>query len=102
MIERLTEAQRTVSLDPLSRSGWSYVADRDAIQKTYTFRSFVEAFGWMTRCALWAEKWNHHPEWYNVYAEVEVTLSSHDAGGLTERDVRLAKKMDSLAGTASD
>ncbi len=98
MTERLTEAQRTESLEPLSRSGWSVVEGRDAIRKTFTFRSFVEAFGWMTRCALWAEKWNHHPEWRNVYGRVEVTLTSHDADGLTERDIRLARKMDSLAG----
>ncbi len=97
MTERLTEVQRAEGLAPLLRSGWEMVEGRDAISKTFTFRNFVEAFGWMTRCALWAEKWNHHPEWLNVYGRVEVTLSSHDIGGLTERDVRLARKMESLA-----
>ncbi|WP_427939354.1 4a-hydroxytetrahydrobiopterin dehydratase [Achromobacter marplatensis] len=97
MTERLTEVQRAEGLAPLLHSGWEMVEGRDAISKTFTFRNFVEAFGWMTRCALWAEKWNHHPEWLNVYGRVEVTLSSHDIGGLTERDVRLARKMESLA-----
>ena len=101
MTERLTTAQRTESLNPLLQSGWSIVEGRDAIRKTYIFSGFVEAFGWMTRCAIWAEKWNHHPEWLNVYGRVEVTLSTHDAGGLTELDLRLARKMDSLAGQAS-
>ena len=97
MTDKLTEAQRTENLNPLLQSGWSIVDGRDAIRKTFTFRNFVEAFGWMTRCALWAEKWNHHPEWHNVYSRIEVTLSTHDANGLTERDLRLARKMDSLA-----
>ena len=98
MTDRLTEAQRAEGLVPLLGSGWEIVEDRDAIRKSFTFRSFVEAFGWMTRCALWAEKWNHHPEWFNVYGRVEVTLSTHDADGPTERDLRLARKMESLAG----
>ena len=71
---------------------------RDAIRKTYTFANFVEAFGFMTRVALHAEKLDHHPEWFNVYRTVEVTLSTHDAGGLTELDVKLATRMDGLAG----
>lgn len=97
MSDRLTDTQRTEDLEPLLHSGWNMVEGRDAIRKTFGFRSFVEAFGWMTRCALWAEKWNHHPEWFNVYGRVDVTLSTHDADGLTERDLRLARKMDSLA-----
>jgi len=97
MTDRLTEPQRTEVLDPLLRAGWKMAEGRDAIHRTYTFRSFIEAFGWMTRCAFWAEKWDHHPEWFNVYSRVDVTLSTHDAGGLTERDIRLAGKMDSLA-----
>ncbi|MCA8878836.1 MAG: 4a-hydroxytetrahydrobiopterin dehydratase [Rhodobacteraceae bacterium] len=84
------------ALDPLLASGWSLVEGRDAIAKTYTFRNFVEAFGWMTRAALIAEKMNHHPEWSNVYRTVEVTLSSHDVGGLSERDVTLASRLDAL------
>jgi 4a-hydroxytetrahydrobiopterin dehydratase len=71
--------------------------NRDAITKTYQFRNFIEAFGFMTRAALWAEKWNHHPEWSNVYKTVVVTLVTHDVDGLTELDIKLANKMDSLA-----
>ena len=83
-------------LAPLLANGWTRLADRDAIAKTFTFRHFVEAFGWMTRAALIAEKMDHHPEWTNVYRTVAVTLTSHDAGGLTARDVRLATRLDAL------
>ncbi|QPC42308.1 4a-hydroxytetrahydrobiopterin dehydratase [Kaustia mangrovi] len=78
--------------------GWRDAEGRDAIAKTFTFKTFNEAFGWMTRAALVAEKMDHHPEWFNVYNRVEVTLSSHDAGGVTERDIALARTMDRLAG----
>jgi 4a-hydroxytetrahydrobiopterin dehydratase len=78
--------------------GWSDVKGRDAIHKTFTFRDFNAAFGFMTRCALMAEKMNHHPEWSNVYRTVDVTLSTHDAGGLTEKDVTLAQFMNGVAG----
>lgn len=84
-------------LDPLFATGWKAVEGRDALVKTFTFKNFVEAFGFMTRAALWAEKWNHHPEWSNVYKTVTVTLTTHDANGLTELDVKLATKMDALA-----
>jgi 4a-hydroxytetrahydrobiopterin dehydratase len=77
---------------------WTLVADRDAIARTFKFRDFNAAFGFMTRAALVAEKLDHHPEWSNVYNRVEVVLSTHDAGGLTERDVALAKAMDAIAG----
>ena len=83
-------------LAPLLANGWTRLPDRDAIAKTFTFRNFVEAFGWMTRAALIAEKMNHHPEWTNVYRTVAVTLTSHDAGGLTARDVKLATRLDAL------
>ena len=83
-------------LAPLLANGWTRLPDRDAIAKTFTFRNFVEAFGWMTRAALIAEKMDHHPEWTNVYRTVAVTLTSHDAGGLTARDVRLATRLDAL------
>lgn len=83
-------------LAPLLANGWTRLADRDAIAKTFTFRNFVEAFGWMTRAALIAEKMDHHPEWTNVYRTVAVTLTSHDAGGLTARDVKLATRLDAL------
>jgi 4a-hydroxytetrahydrobiopterin dehydratase len=76
---------------------WTEVQGRDAIFRKFTFRDFSEAFGFMTRAALIAEKMDHHPEWSNVYRTVEVTLSSHDAGGVTERDIRLAEAMDRLA-----
>ncbi len=79
-------------------SGWAEAQGRDAIQKTFVFADFNEAFGFMSRAALVAEKSDHHPEWFNVYKKVEVTLSTHDAGGLTERDIKLAEAMDKIAG----
>ena len=84
------------ALDPLLASGWSLVEGRDAIAKTYTFRNFVEAFGWMTRAALIAEKMNHHPEWSNVYNKVTVRLTTHDSGGITELDISLATRINAL------
>jgi 4a-hydroxytetrahydrobiopterin dehydratase len=78
--------------------GWHMVDGRDAIHKTFTFKDFSAAFGFMTRAALAAERMNHHPEWFNVWNRVEVTLSTHDAGGLTERDLKLAEIMDRIAG----
>jgi 4a-hydroxytetrahydrobiopterin dehydratase len=79
--------------------GWSAVEGRDAITRTFTFADFNQAFGFMTRAALVAEKMDHHPEWTNVYKTVTVVLSSHDAGGVTERDIRLAEAMDRIAAT---
>ena len=78
--------------------GLEQVNGRDAIRKKFVFADFNEAFGFMTRAALVAEKLDHHPEWFNVYKNVEVTLSTHDAGGVTELDVKLAEAMDKLAG----
>ncbi|AVO38868.1 4a-hydroxytetrahydrobiopterin dehydratase [Pukyongiella litopenaei] len=98
MSERLSEETRALLLAPLIENGWHPVEGRDAIAKTYEFATFVDAFGWMTRVALWAEKWNHHPDWRNVYNRVEVELTTHDVGGLTARDAKLARKMDTLAG----
>ncbi|MCL4164671.1 UNVERIFIED_CONTAM: hypothetical protein GTU68_061481 [Idotea baltica] len=72
------------------------VEGRDAITKTFVFADFVDAFGWMTCAALWAEKWNHHPEWSNVYNRVTVTLTTHDVGGISTLDVKLARKMDGI------
>lgn len=95
MAEKLTD--RT-ALEPLLANGWELVEGRDALEKTYTFANFVEAFGWMTRAAIVAEKMNHHPEWFNVYKTVRVTLTTHDAGGLSDLDVKLAEAMDRLAG----
>lgn len=78
--------------------GWRPVETRDAITRTFIFADFNEAFGFMTRAALAAEKMDHHPEWANVYKTVTVVLTSHDAGGVTERDIRLAEAMDRIAG----
>ncbi|WP_121061341.1 4a-hydroxytetrahydrobiopterin dehydratase [Chachezhania antarctica] len=96
MTDKLEGTARTDALATLAQDGWTEVEGRDAITKTYTFKNFVEAFGWMTRAAIWAEKLGHHPEWSNVYKTVEVVLTSHDAGGLTEKDVKLAGKFDGL------
>ena len=98
MTEKLSEAARHATLEPLFATGWEMVEGRDAIHKTFEFADFVEAFGFMTRVAIFAEKWNHHPEWFNVYKTVEVTLSTHDVGGLSALDAKLARKMDTLAG----
>ena len=84
--------------DSSKLSGWSEVSGRDAISKKFVFKDFNQAFGFMTRAALVAEKMDHHPEWFNVYKTVDVTLSTHDAGGVTESDVKLAAEMDRLAG----
>jgi 4a-hydroxytetrahydrobiopterin dehydratase len=79
-------------------TGWKAADGRDAIEKTYRFDDFNQAFGWMSRIALAAEKLDHHPEWFNVYSRVEVLLATHDAGGVTDLDVTLAKLMDKAAG----
>lgn len=97
MADRLQGAERDAALSELAEAGWAAVEGRDAIRKSFKFRNFVEAFGWMTRVSLWAEKLNHHPEWSNVYNRVEVTLITHDCDGLSALDVKLAKKMDALA-----
>ncbi|MEM9247337.1 MAG: 4a-hydroxytetrahydrobiopterin dehydratase [Pseudomonadota bacterium] len=86
------------ALAPLLSSGWSLSEDRDALQKSFKFKDFNAAFGWMTRVAIIAEKMDHHPEWFNVYRTVDVTLTTHDAGGLSALDVRLATAMDEMAG----
>jgi 4a-hydroxytetrahydrobiopterin dehydratase len=96
MPQKLTADARTGALAKLA--GWSEVKGRDAITRKFVFKDFNEAFGFMTRAALIAEKLDHHPEWFNVYKTVEVTLSTHDAGGLTELDVKLAEAMNALAG----
>jgi 4a-hydroxytetrahydrobiopterin dehydratase len=96
MSAKLTGEARKSALAKLK--GWSEVAGRDAITRKYIFADFNQAFGFMTRAALVAEKLDHHPEWFNVYKTVEVTLSTHEAGGLTERDVKLAEMMDGIAG----
>lgn len=79
------------------KNGWARVKGKKAIHKTYAFKDFNQAFGFMTRVALVAEQMNHHPEWFNVYNRVEVTLTTHDAGDVTEKDVALATAMDKFA-----
>jgi 4a-hydroxytetrahydrobiopterin dehydratase len=96
MPPKLTGDARKAALAGLP--GWTDLMERDAIFKKFVFKDFNEAFGFMTRAALAAEKMDHHPEWLNVYKTVEVTLSTHDAGGLTEKDITLAKAMNKLAG----
>jgi 4a-hydroxytetrahydrobiopterin dehydratase len=96
MAQKISGEARTRALGRLN--GWSIVDGRDAIRKKFGFADFNEAFGFMTRAALVAEKLDHHPEWFNVYKTVEVTLSTHDAGGLTELDFKLAEAMDKFAG----
>src|SRR6266478_4892856 len=95
--EKLSGDARKAALVKLS--GWSEVAGRDAITRKFVFKDFNQAFGFMTRAALIAEKMDHHPEWFNVYKNVEVTLSTHDAAGVTELDIKLATEMDKLAGS---
>ena len=94
--QKLSPDARKAALARLS--GWSEAEGRDAIAKKFTFKDFNAAFGFMTRAALVAEKMDHHPEWFNVYKTVEVTLSTHDAGGVTELDVKLAEAMGRIAG----
>jgi len=94
----LTVQERKEALPALLAMGWTMVEGRDAIAKEFTFNGFVAAFGWMTQVAIFAEKWDHHPEWSNVYNRVAVTLTSHDISGLSARDIKLARKMDVLAG----
>jgi len=96
MREKLTGKAREAALARLA--GWSEVKGRDAITRKFEFRNFNEAFGFMSRAALMAEKLDHHPEWFNVYKTVEVTLSTHDAGGVTELDIKLAEAMNRFAG----
>lgn len=95
MAQQLTQAQRDAALANLP--DWQLAEGRDAIQKTFVFDDFNQAFGFMARAALVAEKLDHHPDWSNVYKTVDVTLSTHDAGGLTERDIALAEAMDRIA-----
>jgi len=95
MAEKLSSDQVDEILSDLT--GWQKVENRDAIAKTFKFKDFSEAFGWMVRAALQAEKMNHHPEWFNVWNRVEVTLTTHDAGGVTRLDLKLAAQMNVLA-----
>lgn len=90
----LTKEERVELLQPLLSNQWSLVKDRDAIYKEFLFSDFIQAFGFMTQVALKSEKMNHHPEWFNVYNKVQVTLSTHDVSGLSSNDINLATFLD--------
>jgi 4a-hydroxytetrahydrobiopterin dehydratase len=96
MIAKLDDAERALALNSLPE--WSSVAEPDGITRKFAFKDFVEAFGFMARVAILAEKADHHPEWSNVYNRVEIVLTTHDAGGLSQRDIDLAKAIDGLVG----
>lgn len=98
MSGKLTKDERTRALAELS--GWAEAEGREAIQRSLRFGDFAEAFAFMTRIALVAERMNHHPEWFNVWNRVDVTLSTHDAGGVTRKDIDLARAIDGAAGHA--
>ena len=94
---KLDDSQRTEKLEPLFNAGWKMVEGRDAIEKKFQFKDFNQAFGFMTRVALKADKMDHHPEWFNVYNNVNITLSTHECQGLSNRDVTLAKFIEEAA-----
>jgi len=100
MATLLTEAERNAALPALGDTGWRAIDGRDAIRKIWKFKNFSEAWGFMSRAALAAEKLNHHPEWTNIYNTVDVTLTTHDCAGLSALDLTLAQRMDRLAGAA--
>ena len=92
MIKKLSKTEVAQKLKRLS--GWKMVKGRNAITKTFKFKDFIQAFGWMTAMAIYAEKKDHHPEWFNVYSTVVVTLSTHDSGGVTKLDLEMAQEMN--------
>jgi len=96
MVTKLSQSEKSSHLEPLLEKGWTMVKDRDAIYKEFMFKDFNQAFGFMTRVALKADKVDHHPEWFNVYNKVQITLATHDCGGLSMRDVNLANFIESL------
>lgn len=98
---KLEGSERTEKLNALMEAGWTMVEGRDALYKEFKFSNFNQAFGFMTRTALLADKMDHHPEWFNVYNKVQVTLSSHDVSGISERDVKMAKFMEKAAASMS-
>ncbi|HLG87898.1 MAG TPA: 4a-hydroxytetrahydrobiopterin dehydratase [Alphaproteobacteria bacterium] len=99
MMQPLNDAERKAALSELS--GWSLVENRDAISRSIRFKDFSAAWGFMSRVALAAEAMDHHPEWFNVWNRVDIVLSTHDAGGLTKRDIDLARRIDALAAAAA-
>lgn len=100
MAERLTEEERQALLPPLGEAGWGAEPETDSLRKIWKFRNFSEAWAFMARVALLAEKRNHHPDWRNVYNVVDLRLTTHDAGGLTKLDTDMAVVIDKYAGTA--
>ncbi|XP_052847628.1 pterin-4-alpha-carbinolamine dehydratase [Drosophila gunungcola] len=97
MVVRLNEQERAEKLQPLLEAGWTLVEGRDAIFKQFILKDFNQAFSFMTGVALLAEKINHHPEWFNCYNKVDVTLSTHDVGGLSSQDIRMANHLETAA-----
>ena len=97
MTEKLSDTARTTLLPPLEAAGWDVDSDATSMSKTFVFEDFPSAFGFMTRAAIFAEKWNHHPDWSNSYNKVTVSLTTHDVGGLSALDAKLARKLDQLA-----
>ncbi|XP_072486004.1 pterin-4-alpha-carbinolamine dehydratase 2 isoform X2 [Notamacropus eugenii] len=93
----LTTEERNQVICDLKAAGWSELSERDALYKEFCFKNFNQAFGFMSRVALQAEKMNHHPEWFNVYNKVQITLISHDCGGITKKDIKLAQFIDKAA-----
>jgi 4a-hydroxytetrahydrobiopterin dehydratase len=98
-LNTLSNSQREILLQPLLRNNWKLQQNRDSIIKKFEFKDFQACFGFMTRVAFAAEKMDHHPEWFNVYNKVEVVLSTHDVGGLSQLDIELARVIDSVAST---
>ena len=96
-MDKLSTLDRETKLKKFLENGWVLDEKRDAISKEFQFKNFIEAFSWMTKIAFWAEKINHHPEWFNVYRNVKVILTTHDVKGLSNLDLELASKMDSEA-----
>ncbi|AEE23579.1 MAG: 4a-hydroxytetrahydrobiopterin dehydratase [Paraglaciecola chathamensis] len=97
MVDKLTEGETQAKLNELNKdlpAEQQWQINNDKLTKNFKFKSFIRAFGWMSQIAIWAEKLNHHPEWFNVYNKVEVNLTTHDVGGLSELDFKLAAKMD--------
>ena len=96
-MDKLSTVDRETKLKKFLENGWLLDESRDVISKEFQFKNFIEAFSWMTKIAFWAEKINHHPEWFNVYRNVRVVLTTHDVKGLSDLDLELASKMDSEA-----
>ena len=94
MANKLNNQEKTTFISEQTKKGWQYIEKNDSIYKKFEFKNFVDAFSWMTKVALFAEKINHHPEWFNVYKTVEVTLKTHDVNSLSDLDKKLSEKMD--------